>query len=146
MLLGNLDRQKISRTILEVQVVPEIDLGGRQGLMTQVKLDLVDPGSIFKRQLGVGTPEIMGGDRKTALAAIPLDKLIDTLGTDAVPLDVSTLAHGLKETSRADLDGSQVGVKALLDPEGDGDHAGFISFAHQVSDHPATFAQLQLSG
>ena len=84
-MLGNLDRQKISRTVLQVQVVSEIDLGSSQGLMTQVELDLVDPGPIFKRQLGVCAPEIVGGDRKTALAAISQDHLTHSLGTDLVP-------------------------------------------------------------
>ena len=145
MMLGNLDRQEISRTVLEVQIGSEIDLGGGQRLMTQVELDLVDPGTIFARQLGVGAPQIVGGDRKTALATIPLDHFVHGLGTDMVPLDASILAHGLKEASRADLGGSQVGVNALFDPEGDGDRAGFIAFAHQVSDHPTALAQLELS-
>jgi hypothetical protein len=46
-MLDNMDRQEISRTILQIQVSTEIDLGGSQGFMTQVELDLVDLSSIF---------------------------------------------------------------------------------------------------
>ena len=55
MTLGNLNRQKISRTVLEIQFGAEIDLGGGEGLVPKVKLDLVDLGTIFESQLGVGT-------------------------------------------------------------------------------------------
>jgi len=52
-LLGNLDRQKISRTVLQIQFGSEVDLGGGKGLMSQVELDLVDLGTILKSQLGI---------------------------------------------------------------------------------------------
>jgi hypothetical protein len=105
--------------------------------MTQVELDLIDLSPIFERQLGVSASKIVGGDRKTALVAIPQDQFTYGLGTDMVPKNMPSLAHGLKETPPADLGFIQVGVNALLNPEGDGDGAGFIAFAHQVSDHPA---------
>ena len=114
--------------------------------MTQVELDLVDLGSIFERQLGVGATKIVRSDRKTTLVAIPQDHFTDGLGTDMVPQNAATLAHGLKEEPRANLGGSQVGVNGLLDPEWNCDRASFIAFAHQVNDHPAAIAQLQLCG
>jgi hypothetical protein len=88
--------QKISWTVLEVQIVSEVDLGCSQRLMSQVELNLVDLGPIFESQLCVGAPKILGSDRKTALVAVPQDHLTNGFGTDVVPQNTSSLAHSLK--------------------------------------------------
>jgi len=54
----DIDRQKISRTVLQVHFSTKIDLSGSQRLMTQVERDLVDLGTIFKSQLGISAAQV----------------------------------------------------------------------------------------